>query len=129
MRFDYSWLDSFIREAVPGTDPAATIGNQLPQVPSYRARGTLWYRGQPSWSASFNVALVGEQFEDDLNDRPLASAVTVGASLEVPLFASVRGTIRAENLFNESVEVRRAPVLVYGAPRLIYAGITVGFPR
>jgi len=128
VRFAYAWLDSFIREAVPGTDPAATVGNRLPQVPTYRTRATLFYRAEPGWAASLSVAAVGEQFEDDLNELPLASAITVAAALEIPLFSAARATIRAENLFNENVEVRRSPVLAYGAPRLIYAGITLTWP-
>jgi len=128
VRLAYSWLDSFIREAVPGTDPAATVGNRLPQVPTYRARAALSYRTAPGWAASLAVAAVGEQFEDDLNKLPLASAVTVGAALEIPLIDAVRLTVRAENLFDERVEVRRAPVLVYGAPRLVYVGFTLAWP-
>ena len=128
LRFAYTWLDSFIREAVPGTDPAATVGNRLPQVPTYRTRATLLYRTPPGWAASLSVAAVGEQFEDDLNELPLAPAVTVNASLEIPLIDAARATIRVENLFNESIEVRRAPVLVFGAPRLLYFGITLAWP-
>ena len=71
---------------------------------------------------------MGEQFEDDLNELPLAAAVTVGAALEIPLTDALRLTVRAENLFNEQVEVRRAPVLVYGAPRLVYFGFTLSWP-
>ncbi len=71
---------------------------------------------------------MGEQFEDDLNELPLAPAVTVNASLEIPLIDAARATIRVENLFNESVEVRRAPGLVFGAPRLVYFGITLAWP-
>jgi outer membrane receptor protein involved in Fe transport len=129
LRFAYAWLDSFIREAVPGFDPQATIGNRLPQVPTYRAHGSLSYRAAPGWAASLQIAAVGEQFEDDLNELPLAGAVTVGAALEVPLIDAVRLTLRAENLFDEDVEVRRAPVVVYGAPRLVYMGVTLGWPR
>lgn len=128
LRVAYAWLDSFIREAVPGTDPEATVGNRLPQVPTYRTRATLLYRSRPGWAASLSVAAVGEQFEDDLNELPLASAVTVNASVEIPLIDAARATIRAENLFNEDVQVRRAPVLVFGAPRLVYFGITLAWP-
>lgn len=128
LRLAYAWLDSFIREAVPGTDPEATVGNRLPQVPTYRTRATLLYRTRPGWAASLAVAATGEQFEDDLNELTLASAVTVNASLEIPLINAVRATIRAENLFNENVEVRRTPVLVFGAPRLVYFGITLAWP-
>jgi len=124
----YAWLDSFIREPVPGFDPQATVGNRLPEVPTYRANASLFYRGPSGWSASATVAATGVQFEDDLNELPLAAAVTVGGGIEVPLIGAARLTVRAENLFNEDVEVRRDPVLVYGAPRLVYAGVTLSWP-
>jgi hypothetical protein len=68
---------------------------------------------------------MGEQFEDDLNLVPLAAARLVDGSIEIPLGDAVQFTIRAENIFNEAVEIRRAPVLAYGAPRLVYAGFTL----
>jgi len=124
----YAWLDSFIREAIPGTDPAATVGNRLPQVPTYRTRGTVWYRADPGWAGSISVGAIGEQFEDDLNLLPLAAAVLVAASIEIPIIDAAQFTIRVENMFNEAVEIRRAPVLAYGAPRLVYAGFTLTWP-
>ncbi len=71
---------------------------------------------------------MGEQFEDDLNLLPLAAAVLVDASFEIPIIDAAQFTIRVQNLFNEAVEIRRAPVLAYGAPRLVYAGFTLTFP-
>ncbi len=124
----FAWLDSFIREAIPGTDPDATVGNRLPQVPTYRARFGAGYQATSGWAAAFSVAAVGEQFEDDLNLFPLAPAVTVNGSVEIPLMETIRLTVRAENLLDENVEIRRAPVLAYGAPRLIYAGFTLAWP-
>ena len=68
---------------------------------------------------------MGEQFEDDLNLVPLAAARLVDGSIEIPLGDAAQFTIRAENIFNEAVEIRRAPVRAYGAPRLVYAGFTL----
>lgn len=128
VRVGYGWLDSFIREAVAGADLEGTVGNRLPQVPTYRAHVALSYHNPPGWGASLWLAASGEQFEDDLNELPLAAALTVGAALEVPIIDAARLTVRAENLFDEQVEVRRGPVLVYGAPRLLYAGVTLSWP-
>jgi outer membrane receptor protein involved in Fe transport len=128
VRVAWAWLDSFIREAVEGSDAGGTVGNRLPQVPDYRAHATLGWRNDPGWAASLWVAATGEQFEDDLNELRLAPAVTVGGALEVPVIDAARLTVRAENLFDEQVEVRRGPVLVYGAPRLLYAGLTLSWP-
>ena len=124
----YAWLDSFIREAIPGADPAATVGNRLPQVPTYRTRATVLYRADPGWAGSLSVGAIGEQFEDDLNLLPLAAAVLVDASIEIPIIDAAHFTVRVENLFNEAMEIKRAPVLAYGAPRLVYAGFTLTFP-
>jgi outer membrane receptor protein involved in Fe transport len=124
----YARLDSFIREAIPGTDPATTVGNRLPQVPTYRARATVWYRSAPGWAGSLSVGAMGEQFEDDLNLLPLAAAVLVDAAFEIPIIDAAQFTIRVQNMFDEAVAIRRAPVLAYGAPRLVYAGFTLTFP-
>ena len=121
----YAWLDSFVREAIPGSNQATTVGNRLPQVPTYRTRVTLWHYSDQGWAGSLAIGAIGEQFEDDLNLLPLAAARLVDGSIEIPLSDAVQITIRAENIFNEAVEIRRAPVLAYGAPRLVYAGFTL----
>jgi len=121
----YAWLDSFVREAIPGSNQATTVGNRLPQVPTYRTRVTLWHYSDQGWAGSLSIGAIGEQFEDDLNLLPLAAARLVDGSIEIPLSDAVQITIRAENIFNEAVEIRRAPVLAYGAPRLVYAGFTL----
>ena len=124
----YAWLDATILDT--GAASAESLeGNRLPQVPNYRVRGSLWYRSPRGWAGILSVAGIGEQFEDDLNQLPLASAVTVDASLEIPLIDEIGLTVRAENLFDENVEARRTPVLGYGAPRLLYAGVTLGWPE
>lgn len=125
----YAWLDSFIREAIPGTDPATTVGNRLPQVPTYRGRATIWYHSDRGWAGSLSIGAIGEQFEDDLNLLTLATAILVDTSIEIPVTDSFQVTIRAENMFNEAVEIRRAPVLTYGAPRLVYGGFTLTIPN
>ena len=123
----YAWLDSIIREAGAAGDDSLD-GNRLPQVPSYRVRGSVWYHSTRGWAGVLSVAGIGEQFEDDLNQLPLASAVTVDASLEIPVIDQVRLTVRAENLLDEQVEVKRTPTLAFGAPRLVYAGVTLSWP-
>ena len=121
----YAWLDSFVREAIPGSNQTTTVGNRLPQVPTYRTRVTLWHYSDQGWAGSLSIGAIGEQFEDDLNLLPLAAARLVDGSIEIPLTDAAQFTIRAENIFNEAVEIRRAPVLAYGAPRLVYAGFTL----
>lgn len=46
---------------------------------------------------------VGEQFDDDLNQRPLPPATTFDAAVTVPLRFGLAATARVENLFNELV--------------------------
>ena len=121
----YAWLDSRIRES---DDPAAD-GNRLPQVPAYRARGTLGYQTAGGWAAMMSVSGFGEQFEDDFNELRLAPAVTVDAAVEVPLIEAARLTVRAENLLDAEVEAKRTPTLGYAAPRLLYGGVTLTWPR
>ena len=123
----YAWLDAFIRSAGAAGD-SSIEGNQLPQVPTYRVRGTVWYRAAAGWSGVISVGGTGEQFEDDLNQLRLAPAVVLDASIEIPLIDDVHLTIRGENLLDNEVEARRTPTLAFAAPRLIYAGITLTWP-
>ena len=132
LRAAFSWLDARIDRGPATPDPAAPQpaleDNRLPQVPDYRARGTFGYRSPRGWSALFSVDAVGEQLEDDLNLLPLASAVTVDAATELPLVDGVLLTLRAENLFDADVEVRRTPTLGLGPSRLVYGGVTISLP-
>ena len=52
----------------------------------------------------------------------------VDAAFELPIIDAAQFTIRVQNMFDEAVAIRRAPVLAYGAPRLVYAGFTLTFP-
>lgn len=120
---DAAWLDSRVAD-----DPELE-GNRLPQVPEYRARGTVRWAGRDGWSALLSVAATGVQFEDDLNRLPLAAAVTLDGALELPLGDRLSLTLRGENLLDHEVQEKRTPTLTLGPPRTLYAGFTATLGR
>ena len=91
-----SWADprveaSGVAAALDGLRPA--------NAPVWMASGTLgWARGD--LSASATLRYVGQQYDDDLNQRPLPPATTLDAALSVPLPHGLNATARVENLFD-----------------------------
>ncbi|MBZ6377716.1 TonB-dependent receptor [Pacificimonas aurantium] len=105
-------------------DTAAQDGFAPPQVPRHRvslsARADL---GPARLGAGLRYT--SEQFEDDLEARPLGDALVVDASAELPLRGGLSLTVAAENLLDERVEdgidVRGATTLAQ--PRTLWAGL------
>jgi vitamin B12 transporter len=94
-----SWADpkveaSGVALALDGLRPA--------NAPVWMASGTLGWT-HAGINASATLRYVGEQFDDDLNQRPLPPATTFDAAVTVPLRFGLAATARVENLFNELV--------------------------
>ena len=70
----------------------------------------------------------GSQFEDDLQSRQLARAITVGGVLSIPIFSQVRIVARAENLFDEKVVsgISSLGIEDLGTPQTFWLGLTFG---
>jgi outer membrane receptor protein involved in Fe transport len=104
-------------------------GKRVAQVPEHQLVGRLERIGR-STTAALQARWVGEQSEDDLNERLLDDFVSldlylarrIGASLE--LFAAV------ENLFDETIEAGLSGdgLLTVGAPRMVHGGVRLRLP-
>lgn len=98
-------------------------GLRVPQVP--------WNQGSlgVSWDGPVGVALqarwAGAQFEDDLNQLPLASYQVVDLVLRRRLTARLELSLAVENLLDEEVVTGRLPLATFGAPRLVQLGVAV----
>ncbi len=101
---------------VPGQPLVSLVGNRLPQVPTYRLRGSLAW-AENRWGAMVGLHLTGEQFEDDLNFRPLASGSSLDAAFDWHFSDQLTMGVRAQNLLDERLEVGRTSVLLLGPPR------------
>jgi hypothetical protein len=68
-----------------------------------------------------------ERFEDDLNSRRLAPALTVNSRAEFQLTPLASAYIAADNLLDAEVQTGRtgADVASYDAPRIVRVGLTL----
>jgi outer membrane receptor protein involved in Fe transport len=98
-------------------------GLRVPQVPLHQ--GTLGITFDGPVAVLLQGRWVGEQFDDDLNQLPLRSAVVTDLTLRRPLGSRVEISLAAENLFDERVVTGRLPVEAVGAPRRVQVGFTV----
>ena len=90
-----------------------------------------WYRGpwslnQSRTSASTRMLigrLIGEQFDDDLNQVPLNRYFQLDAHISHPLGEQGWLFLAVENLTNTEILVNRSPVDFLGTPFQIRGGI------
>ncbi len=99
---------------------ASTTGLRPASVAPFQASATLGWRG-----LSATARYVSAQFDDDLNLRRLAPALTVDAVAGFALGRGVRVQLRAENLFDARVEaaISAAGVVERAAPRTMWLGL------
>jgi len=71
------------------------------------------------------VRFVGEQYEDDLNTRPLSSFAVVDLSLARALGSRWQVFAGFENLLDEEVQVgiSGTGLFTVGAPRMVHLGV------
>jgi outer membrane receptor protein involved in Fe transport len=101
-------------------------GNRVPQVPT--AAGSVGLRAaRKAWSASFNVRVFGEQFDDDQNQFTLraGSLTDARAALRLSRHGELFGAL--ENAFDNEIDTGKTPIRTIGAPRQARAGLIVRF--
>ena len=106
-------------------DAALSTHARTPQVPRHQASLQFAYRSlagvQARWSSM--------QFDDDLNQFPLRSFVTIDLFGARPIASQLDATVAIENLFDRRVETGATPVITLGQPRAIRVGVRYGFRR
>ena len=116
---------SFTNAEVYADGPAASLDGLRPaQTPRTALSASLGWT-QERRAASLVVRHVGNQFEDDLNQRKLSAATTLDASLTWPLTRSIQLVGRAENLFDALVEAGRGNdgSVERATPRTVWLGL------
>ncbi|MEO6248802.1 MAG: TonB-dependent receptor [Sphingomicrobium sp.] len=124
VHFSYSYVDARVRDDGAGR---ALDGLRPAQIPQQQGSATI------GWSASRGqrVSLTGRatttQFEDDLNQRSLKSAVTVDATASTPLARHLSLAVRGENLLGERVEAAIASdgTVERALPRTLWLELTL----
>ena len=104
-------------------------GNRLAQVAKHQATVSFNVRPIERMLVSVDVLAASRQFEDDLNSRILASAVTVDFQLAYQLRENTEVYVAAENLFDTRVEAGRsaAGLVTLGAPMFLWAGLRMTY--
>ena len=103
-------------------------GRHVPQVARHGAtvRARLAGRIGRAW---LQARWVGEQFDDDLNQLPLAPFVTFDARLERPVAGGLAAFAAVENLSGRRYEVGRTPTRTLGPPRSFRVGLVFDTTR
>jgi outer membrane receptor protein involved in Fe transport len=111
------------------TNPAL-VGNYLPQVPKHRGTAQVSYENPRIANVTFEVQAVGNQHDNDANDRtvpgleepglPKYAIVSLGVSRA--LSPQVDAFLAAQNLFDQEYFVGTQPTLI-GPPRLVSVGL------
>jgi len=122
----------FFRLDASYSDPRVHAGKVAPALDGLRPAQTpkLVIAGRIAWerkdrAVAIEVRHVGAQFDDDLNQRRLPAATTVGAFVAWPIGKQIQLVGRAENLFNESVVAGIASdgITERATPRTFWLGI------
>ena len=102
-------------------------GNRVPQVPQWNLGGSVTFADPRYLNAAVQVRGAGDQFDDDLNRFMLGAFGVVDAFISRGLTHGVNVFVAAENLLDESYEVRTNPFTV-GWPRTFRLGVRVTLP-
>ncbi len=100
-------------------------GKRLAQTPEQSASLGLEYTNPEHLQARLGVRFVGEQYEDDLNTRPLSSFAVVDLGLARALGSRWQVFAGFENLLDEEVQVgiSGTGLITVGAPRMVHVGV------
>ncbi len=122
-RLDLAYLFSNA-EVESAADFPQLEGKRLAQTPEQSASLGLEYANPELLQARLGVRFIGEQYEDDLNTRPLSSFAVVDLSLARNLGNRWQVFAGFENLLDEEVQVgiSGTGLVTVGAPRMVHVG-------
>jgi len=125
-----AYLLTDARVTNPGSAaPASLDGNRLAQVPRHTVTASATWTAPAAFKVTARARWFSDQFEDDENTLPLASAATVDFGLSRRFARRWEAFIAVENLFNIEVETGRtaAGVVNIAPPRWSRAGLRYGW--
>ena len=118
----YLFSDAEIRSA---GSLEALEGNDVPQVPEHQAVVGLSWRPRPRIAIFLEARYVGEQFDDDANERRLDDYVVADASVSFALDSHWELFVRGENVLGDRYEVAKTAdgLTTYGPSALVHGGV------
>ncbi len=121
----YALTDAKVRSS----GAAATLDGLRPaQTARQQASATLGWERPAGEKAMLTLHYVGPQYEDDQNSAKLDDAVTLDASVAVPLGRGLSIEAGAENLANARVEagISGGTLIERATPRTLWLGVRYG---
>ncbi|HEX2624421.1 MAG TPA: TonB-dependent receptor [Sphingomicrobium sp.] len=121
-RLSYAFVDARVR----ATGAAAPLDGKRPaQTPTHQMSATLGWDGPRDLRLSATARAVSAQFDDDLSQRRLASALTLDGYASLPLSRRWSLELRGENLFDATVEAARTAddIVERALPRTLWIGV------
>ncbi len=97
------------------------------QTPKHQGSATVGWTAPNDLRLSLTGRAISRQFEDDLNQRSLASALTVDAATSLPVGRHLAIGVRGENLFDQRVEAAIASdgTVERALPRTLWLELTL----
>jgi outer membrane receptor protein involved in Fe transport len=102
-------------------------GLWLPQIARHTLTIQLRYAHPKKLNVGFQTRMVGQQFDDDLNQFRLPGYVNVDGIVSRALSKNFEIFVAAENLFNQRYIAGRTPTTTVGPPLLFRAGFRFHF--
>ncbi|MEM8694650.1 MAG: TonB-dependent receptor [Pseudomonadota bacterium] len=124
--FSYAFTDA----EVEASGAAVALDGLRPvQVARHNGSATLAYAREMGGEAAITLRYIGGRFEDDLNQRRLDDALTVGARALIPLYGPLKVELRAENIFDAQVDaaVSGVGLIERATPQTFWAGLRFAF--
>ncbi|MEO5640855.1 MAG: TonB-dependent receptor [Sphingomicrobium sp.] len=120
----YSFVHARVRDDGVGR---ALDGLRPAQTPAQQASATFGWTSPRQQRLSLTARALSRQYEDDLNQRSLAPAVTLDATASTPIGPHLALGLRAENLFNHRVEAAIASdgTVERALPRTLWLDVTI----
>ncbi len=125
LRAGYEYVHSVVTSFSAEPD---LVGNFVPQVPAHIGTFSAIYLGPQHWTILGLVRMASQQFDDDLNQFPLAGYSEVGVSVSKQIKA-VTYFASAANLLDAKIPTAATPITNYALPRVISGGVRFSVGR
>ncbi len=126
LRFEIDYLLSDARVRSGGPGAAALDGKRLAQVPRHTVTAGVEWRAARATTLDLRARWFSEQFEDDQNTLPLASALRLDLAVRHALTPRLSITVAVENLLDAEIQTARtaAGLVSIAPPRLARVELT-----
>lgn len=123
----YAFADARVRASGAA---AALDGLRPAQTAKHQASATLGWVHPAGIAADLTLRYIGRQYEDDLNTETLDDAVTLDASVRLPLTHGFQLELAAENLTDALVPATiSGEVIERATPRTLWIGLRYAVPK